>query len=199
MDRSTITPRTDPATSRPPDAVAPDLTADFERAVPLDVYLAGATENLALWAGLRERARVSGEHRQRAAELPGPRRLLVLLEDWCGDAVNTVPVLERLALATPGVEMRVLGRDDNPELMDARLTRGGRSIPVVMVLDGQGRELGWWGPRPGPLQRWVREEGLALEPEERYRKARRWYARDRGRTTLDEVLEIMERRGPDET
>lgn len=169
------------------------LEADFLRAPSLEAYLADATQSLDLWAALRARARVPEPLLARAAALPGRRRLLVLLEDWCGDAVNTVPVLERLAHETPGVELRVLGRDDNPHLMDARLTHGGRSIPVVMVLDEMGRELGWWGPRPSPLQRWVREVGLDLAPAERYREARRWYARDRGRTTLEEVLEIMER------
>jgi hypothetical protein len=174
----------------------PPLDADFRRAPTLEEYLEGAQKNLDLWAAMRARARVPEEFRRRASALPGGRRLLVLLEDWCGDAVNTVPVLERLARETAGVELRVLGRDANPHLMDPRLTHGGRSIPVVIVLDEEGGELGWWGPRPSPLQRWVREVGLQLEPSERYREARRWYARDRGRTTLDEVLRIMERAGP---
>jgi hypothetical protein len=29
--------------------------------------------------------------------------------------------------------------------------------------------------------------------EDRYRRTRTWYARDRGRTTIEEVIEVLER------
>jgi hypothetical protein len=76
--------------------------------------------------------------------------------------------------------------------MDAHLTGGrSRSIPVIIVYDEDFNEMGWWGPRPGPLQEWVLGEGQALSKEDRYREVRRWYARDRGRTTLLGILEKM--------
>ena len=36
------------------------------------------------------------------------------------------------------------------------------------------------------------EEGLKLPSDERYREIRRWYARDRGRTTLEEIVTLLE-------
>ena len=45
--------------------------------------------------------------------------------------------------------------------------------------------------RPGPLQEWVVEEGLALDAGDRYKEARKYYARDKGRTTLEELLGLM--------
>jgi hypothetical protein len=36
-------------------------------------------------------------------------------------------------------------------------------------------------------------EGQKLDKTERYRETRRWYARDHGRTTLDEVVSMLER------
>ena len=62
------------------------------------------------------------------------------------------PYLARLQEALPNFELRVLSRDENPDLMDAHLTNGTRSIPVVMILDQEFREVAWWGPRPRPLQ-----------------------------------------------
>ena len=76
--------------------------------------------------------------------------------------------------------------------MDPHLSSGARAIPVVMVLDEDFRKLGWWGSRPEPLQAWVWTEGQALDKGARYREVRRWYARDRGRTTLEEVIGLME-------
>jgi hypothetical protein len=77
--------------------------------------------------------------------------------------------------------------------MDAHLTGTSRSIPVIIVLDDAFEERGWWGPRPTVLQHWVSGQGQLLEKSARYREARTWYARDRGRTTLEEVVSIIER------
>ena len=106
--------------------------------------------------------------------------------------MNLLPLVARLAQAVPGLSFRVLGRDDNLDLMDAHLTGTSRSIPVVIIYDETFQERGWWGPRPAPIQRWVREEGLQLPSDERYREIRRWYARDRGRTTLEEIATLLE-------
>ena len=161
--------------------------------------LATATKNADLWAAVWRRATVPDEFVQRLAALGGAWHLLVLSEDWCGDAVNTVPVVARLAELAPNVDLRVLARDENLDLMDAHLTGTSRSIPVVILLDDQYEERGWWGPRPRPLQQWVLGEGRALPNSERYREVRRWYARDRGLTTLEEVVEMLESAGGSES
>jgi hypothetical protein len=72
--------------------------------------------------------------------------------------------------------------------MDSHLTNGTRSIPVVMILDDDFHEVAWWGPRPQPLQELFLREIKPLPPEERYPKVRAWFARDRGETTLKEIL-----------
>ncbi len=142
---------------------------------------------------MHERVRLPEEVVEAARALPGGWRLVALSEDWCGDAVNTLPVIARLAEEV-GWDLRVLGRDDNPDLMDAHLTNGrSRSIPVVIVYDEDLEEIGWWGPRPGEIQSWVLGEGLSLSSPERYKVIRRWYARDRGRTTLRELIALVGR------
>ena len=155
--------------------------------------MAAAHANCDLWVAMARRARATPEAVVRADALPGRRFLLVLNEDWCGDAVNTVPWIAALADASATLELRIVGRDANPDLMDAHLTGASRSIPVVIAYDAEFRELGWWGPRPAELQAWVLgPEGQALEKPERYREVRRWYARDRGRTTLLELIRLLE-------
>ncbi|MDE2974870.1 MAG: thioredoxin family protein [Gemmatimonadota bacterium] len=164
----------------------------FESALPFPDYLETVRKNEALWRGVYERVRLPGEAVAEARALPGAWRLLALSEDWCGDAVNILPVVARLAEALPGVDLRVLPRDENPDIMDAHLTGGGsRSIPVVILYDEDFRERGWWGPRPAALQRWVTEEGMKMEPGARYAETRRFYARDGGRAIVAEVLELI--------
>jgi thiol-disulfide isomerase/thioredoxin len=130
---------------------------------------------------------------QRGSEIGGDWKLLVISEDWCGDAFNTVPVMARLAEVLPGVQIRIVKRDENLELMDAFLTGGSRSIPLVIVLRPDWSVAGRWGPRPPELQEFVLSEKKAgVRPaDEIYRDVRRWYARDRGETTLRELLGVM--------
>lgn len=157
-----------------------------------EAYVRDAEANQELWAALGARARVPDGAVRAVESLGGEWHLLVLSEDWCGDAVNSVPVLAALAEAAGNLDLRVLSRDENPDLMDAHLTRGSRSIPVVILLDGDFEERGWWGPRPRELQAWVLGPGRDLTQEERYREVRRWYARDRGESILAEVVSLME-------
>ena len=174
-------------------AAAPSLRERFHAAATFEAYLETVVANEKLWRDAARLARVADDDVARAAALPRRSHLLVLSEDWCGDAVNSVPYLARLAAAAPTLDLRVLGRDANPDLMDAHLTGTSRSIPIAIVYDGEFREHGWWGPRPAALQAWVLGEGQALEKAERYRQVRTWYARDRGRTTVAEVLALLER------
>jgi len=155
--------------------------------------LAKPRDNAELWSAIYKRAELTPEASARASALEGQWNMLILTEDWCGDSINVLPYLARLEECCHNIDMRAIGRDDNPDLMNAHLTGKSRSIPVAIVYDGEFNEHGWWGPRPGPLQEWVMREGLALPKPERYRHMRTWYARDRGQTVVSEILTIMER------
>jgi hypothetical protein len=179
--------------SRAAPAGPVSLRDRFLAAPDFESMLASARKNVELWSAVWRRAQVGDEFLRRVAAVGGAWHLLALSEDWCGDAVNTLPVVARLAELSPNLDLRVLGRDANPDLMDAHLTGRSRSIPVVILLDEAFRERGWWGPRPTVLQRWVSGQGQLLEKSARYREARTWYARDRGRTTLEEVASLLER------
>ena len=98
------------------------------------------------------------------------------------------------------MDMRILARDENLDIMDTHLTGGkSRSIPIVILLNPKYQECGWWGPRPRELQKWVVEKGMLLPKDERYKEIRTFYARDHGLTTMSEIVEMLEEccvRGP---
>jgi Thioredoxin len=123
-----------------------------------------------------------------------PVLALVITESWCGDGAQTVPVLHRIAEASGGrLELRVVLRDEHPDLIDAFLTNGGRSIPKVLFLDPLTLDvLTTWGPRPAPAQTFVREAIAAGMPyDERNTKLHTWYAHDKTATTQAEIREIL--------
>jgi len=171
---------------------APLSPTTWSGAQSLDAFIADAQQHRDLWQTTRRLAQVSEEHSAAMAAIGTPLRVLVLLEDWCGDAIHAVPFVQRLVDANPRLELRVVRRDLHDDLMQTHLTGLSRAIPVVMAFGTDGLERGWWGPRPTPLQVWVQAEGLQLEKNERYRAIRTWYARDRGRTTATECLRLLQ-------
>jgi hypothetical protein len=162
--------------------------------IPWNRYLGEEIEeHLELWQGVYRKTRIPDWAVERLAETGKDWKVLVLAEDWCGDASNLVPIFARLEEASPHVKLRILKRDDNPELMDQYLTNGSRSIPVVITLDEYFRPVARWGPRPAELQEFVIRAKRAGErpSSEIYRDTRRWYAKDGGETTLREFLSAL--------
>ncbi len=111
-----------------------------------------------------------------------PQLWLVLTEGWCGDASQSLPVMQALATWNPMIRLGVLLRDENLALMDRYLTNGvSRSIPKLIAVDpGTGEELFTWGPRPTALQESfyrMREEGLAYDLIKE--ELQRWYNKDK--------------------
>lgn len=151
-------------------------------------------EHPQLWRGVWRKHETPERALDRLEGIGGAWKLLVITEDWCGDASNTVPILARLAEVAPNLDIRLVKRDENPDLMDAHLTDGSRSIPVAIVLDDDFEIVGSWGPRPEELQAFVISEKEKGErpTSEIYRETRRWYAEDGGRTTLEELLDVIE-------
>ena len=166
-----------------------DFKTLWGKGLTFEAFVASCkAEHCGLWQGVYNLARIPAWAREAVPQ--GTRRnLLVIVEDWCGDASNTVPIIAKFAESVPGLELRVIQRDANPEVMDRYLTNGSRSIPIVIALDENFQELGHWGPRPSELQAWVMANRTTMPKAERYPRMRKWYARDRGETTLREVLE----------
>ena len=131
------------------------FAALWDEAESFPAFLDRVESQRSLWEGVYRTSSVPEWAATAFRALPGGLRMLVLNAAWCLDSANTVPVLARIAEAVPGVELRLLERDDYPELMDRYLTDGGRSIPLAILLDQSFRELGRWGPRPAELQAWV--------------------------------------------
>jgi len=82
-----------------------------------------------------------------------PEYWVIITEGWCGDAAQSIPVFAKMAASNDNIHIKILLRDENPEVMDAYLTNGSRSIPKVVSLDANTFNEKWqWGPRPQPMQ-----------------------------------------------
>jgi hypothetical protein len=119
---------------------------------------------------------------------------LVLTEAWCGDAAQNIPVIAKMASVNPHVELKLLLRDENPEVMEAYLTNGGKSIPKLISLKAENlEEMGTWGPRPKPAQQMV--EAYKANPTSSYadfvKEIQLWYAKDKTQSIQQEFLALI--------
>jgi hypothetical protein len=106
---------------------------------------------------------------------------LVITEAWCGDAAQNIPALVKLAELSGNLELRLVWRDENLELMDAHLTNGvSRSIPILIRLDSNFQPLGQWGPRPVAAQQlFLEHKEKGTEPTKAKEDLHLWYARNK--------------------
>ncbi len=135
------------------------------------------------------------EVQEALAHLSRSLQWLVLTEAWCGDAAQNVPVLAQIAEASAGkIELKLLLRDENLELMDQYLTNGTRSIPKLICFDATtGQELGTWGPRPAAAQElyYAFKANPVGTKKEFIQNVQLWYARDRTNSMQHEMAELL--------
>jgi hypothetical protein len=119
---------------------------------------------------------------------------IVITEAWCGDAANIVPVIYKIASGSPKINLKLILRDDNIEIMDYYHTNGTRSIPKLICLDGNTfEEIGTWGPRPAALQNYINE--VKSNPD--YDKSglrkniQMWYFNDKTREIQREIAGMV--------
>jgi hypothetical protein len=118
---------------------------------------------------------------------------LVISEHWCGDASQILPVLNAIALASKGmIDLRIVYRDDNPVLMDAHLTKGGKAIPKLIQLDTKFNINSVWGPRPNEAQKLVMELKSNPATAATYAEVlHKWYANDKTQSTQRDILKML--------
>lgn len=159
--------------------------------------------NLIKMERLDKTARMTAQTRLQMAAIRNPLIWLTVTEFWCGDAAQVIPTIQKMSSLNDKVEHRLVFRDQEPELMDAFLTQGTRSIPLTIILEKESlKVLGHWGPRPQELQAFVLDglQGLAkIKDEQSYKiqhadfltKVQRWYAKDKTYNTQKEFLEML--------
>ena len=119
---------------------------------------------------------------------------LVLTESWCGDAAQTLPVINKFAEANEKINLKVLLRDENEDLMNQFLTNGSKSIPKLIVLDNSSNEVvGSWGPRSEMAAKMVidyKNENGKIDEQFKI-DLQNWYNSDKGANIEKELVDLI--------
>jgi hypothetical protein len=177
----------------PPASVPADsLSALYAGGVTWTDFLASANARRALWLENYEAGEPAADLIQRAREVGGTWRFLVVAVDSCSDSANTIPFLARLVEAVPGLDLRVVHPTAGRRLMEAHRTADGRAAtPTVLLLDEAYVERGCFVERPRALRRLLAERA-SLGDADRFEAKMEWYREDRGSETVKELVELLE-------
>lgn len=125
--------------------------------------------------------------------LPRPVHIVAIAEDWCGDVVRHVPVLQRMAEAGPNLRVSYLSREQHPEVFIRFLTNGGEAIPKFIFLSDQFVECGSWGPMPEPCRELIaRGKACGDVAAARRKVAARYDLDPERREVVAELLRLVE-------
>ena len=134
------------------------------------------------------------ENVQKLQQLKRSYIWLVISEGWCGDAAQILPIIYKMAQLSKNIELKIVLRDENEELMNLFLTNGTKSIPKLLVVDKNTLDvLGDFGPRPiGAKQlilNYKKEHGIIDEKAKT--DLQLWYLHDKGLTTQKEIVDLV--------
>ena len=146
------------------------ITAErFQEGLTYDEWKAQMTRNQERFLTNESQFELKPDDLAYFKNLPQPVNVLVLAEDWCGDVIDNLPILGRLAAESGKLNPRIFLRDQNLDIMDQYLNKGEfRSIPVFAVFDSQFHELGRFIERPESVSErrsQLRKEYYAQHPE----------------------------------
>jgi hypothetical protein len=121
----------------------------FAQGMTLGQYVDQMGTNKEKFVQFLSEIKIKPEDKDALARLGKKLKVLVITEDWCGDALYNVPVLAKLVEGNPNIEMRIFLRDKNPDLTDQYLNQGMfRSIPVFACFDENMNEIARFIERP---------------------------------------------------
>jgi hypothetical protein len=159
----------------------------FAQGMTFQQYLDQMTTNKDKFLEAMAAVQVAPEDRAVFGRRPEKLNVLVLTEDWCGDALTNLPVLARMVESAPNVEMRVFLRDQNPDLMDQYLNRGlFRSIPVFVFFDGDMKEVARFVERPPKITEYMEQKQLELRRQLRAEHGEEWR-----RSAAEEIRSLL--------
>lgn len=119
---------------------------------------------------------------------------LVISEGWCGDAAQILPIIKLMSVASENIDLKLVFRDENEELINLFLTNGAKSIPKLLLLDESFNLINHWGPRPEGAKNLIIEykANHGIVDEAAKIALQKWYLDDKGISTMKEIVAILQ-------
>jgi hypothetical protein len=135
---------------------------------------------------------VADELKKLVQQIDKPQTWMIISETWCGDSAQNIPFIAKMAELNQMINLKIILRDSNPDIMDLYLTNGTRSIPILIAFNENGEELFRWGPRPQQARKLFADlKAQGFEKDYILEKLHLWYGRNKGKDIETEMLEML--------
>lgn len=137
--------------------------------------------------------KISEETIEEVKKINEPQTWLLITEGWCGDAAQNLPVINKMADLNDHIDLKLVLRDENLELMDLFLTNGGSAIPKLIILDKEINVINTWGPRPTVASNMVaayKAENGSLDADFK-QELQVWYNKNKGKSTEKDFVNLI--------
>jgi len=143
---------------------------------------------------LEKTMKITDENLSKLQSLKNEYIWLVIAEGWCADGAQLLPVFNKMANESDKIELKIVLRDENEDLMNLFLTNGTRAVPKLIIVNKEtGNVCGNWGPRPKGANDLIRnyKEKFGIVDETAKADLQLWYLHDKGVSTQDELIDLM--------
>ncbi len=148
----------------------------FEKATTFDQYVERMQVNKEKMSQYTDEVQVSEED-LKWWRSQGKLNVFVLTYDGCGDALFNIPVMAKIAKQCPNVDLRVVQRDENLDIMDKHLLLGAyRAVPTFIFLDENFNEIANLKERPEKVREVIEREMLRIRRGLREQYKEEWRA-----------------------
>lgn len=181
---------------KPPTLPTLDWSSLLESGLDYQPWLEQAefSENAARMESLRKSLSLTDTDRERLAAVAKDVFVFAIAEDWCGDVVRHVPVLQKLADHCPKLVVKYASREEHPDVFIRFLTNGGEAIPKFVFVSEQFVECGNWGPMPEDCRELIaRGKACGDVGTTRETVAARYQEDAQCRSVVTELLKLIER------
>ena len=112
------------------------LKTKFEQAHAYDAYVATGTDaQKDGWQKIYDQCQLTDVQAKLVGAFTRQMKVLVSSGVWCGDCVQQIPLLQKIAEASNGtVDLRIVDRDEHSDLAEQIQICGGMRVPVAIFM-----------------------------------------------------------------
>jgi len=144
------------------------LKEKFAAALPYDQYVeTGKPDQQEAWTNIYSQADLTQQQRKLLGGFNRQMRILASSGIWCGDCVQQLPLLERIAEVSPEngeggrlIDLRFVDRDEHSDLAERIKINAGLRVPVAIFMAEDYEFVSHFGDRTLTRYRAVAERQL---------------------------------------
>ncbi|MCP3904258.1 MAG: thiol reductase thioredoxin [Planctomycetes bacterium] len=123
------------------------LAGVFETALPYREYLATDLARSQPWEAIYDQVELDDAQRKLLTGFTRTVKALCVSGIWCGDCAQQGPLLERIAEASPAVDLRWIDRDEHAGFSERLKINAGLRVPMVVFMAEDHEPVSVFGDR----------------------------------------------------